>query len=157
MGSFSVNKHLSTSHPLGLAFRYREDTVAKMSRYEAALERALYKALHELQRLQNPLYCRRSKQTIRFRFVSTATRCIHDQCIQGASVCPCRPELDAILAARRSEMLAGEMAENEDGPLIPQLQGFDHPGRFRRDCSLGQRGPRDRSSFAIFGSIGARD
>jgi hypothetical protein len=48
----TVNKRPSTSHPLGLAFRHREDTVTKMSRYETALERALYRALHELQRIQ---------------------------------------------------------------------------------------------------------
>jgi hypothetical protein len=48
----TLNKRPSTSHPLGLAFRYREDTVTKMSRYETALERALYRALHELQRIQ---------------------------------------------------------------------------------------------------------
>jgi hypothetical protein len=48
----TINKRPRTSHPLGLAFRYREDTVAKMSRYEATLERGLYSALHELQRIQ---------------------------------------------------------------------------------------------------------
>jgi hypothetical protein len=46
------DKASKTSYPLGVAFRYGADTVTKMSRYESMLERGLYKALHELQRLQ---------------------------------------------------------------------------------------------------------
>jgi hypothetical protein len=46
------DKASKTSYPLGVAFRYGADTVSKMSRYESMLERGLYKALHELQRLQ---------------------------------------------------------------------------------------------------------
>jgi len=37
---------------LGFAFHQATETFAKLARYEAALERAFYRALHELQRLQ---------------------------------------------------------------------------------------------------------
>jgi len=37
---------------LGYAFHQATETFAKLARYEAALERAFYRALHELQRLQ---------------------------------------------------------------------------------------------------------
>jgi hypothetical protein len=39
---------------LGLAFArdHETDTFSKLSRYEAALERSLFRSLHELQRLQ---------------------------------------------------------------------------------------------------------
>jgi len=36
----------------GEAFRESQDPLAKLSRYETSMERSLYKALHELQRLQ---------------------------------------------------------------------------------------------------------
>jgi len=37
---------------LGEAFSFGEDSLAKLSRYETSIERSLYRALHELQRLQ---------------------------------------------------------------------------------------------------------
>ena len=37
---------------LGLSFIREADAFSKLSRYEAMIERSLYKALHELQRLQ---------------------------------------------------------------------------------------------------------
>src|SRR5438128_11326176 len=37
---------------VGYAFHQATETFAKLARYEAALERAFYRALHELQRLQ---------------------------------------------------------------------------------------------------------
>ena len=35
-----------------MAFSECDDSLAKLSRYETSIERSLYKALHELQRLQ---------------------------------------------------------------------------------------------------------
>jgi hypothetical protein len=37
---------------LGKTFSESQDSLAKLSRYETSMERSLYKALHELQRLQ---------------------------------------------------------------------------------------------------------
>ncbi|MBZ5632271.1 MAG: hypothetical protein LAO55_04010 [Acidobacteriia bacterium] len=37
---------------LGETYQYGADSLAKLSRYETSIERSMYKALHELQRLQ---------------------------------------------------------------------------------------------------------
>jgi hypothetical protein len=51
-GIFTWSKPGSETAALGLGFISYANAFSKLSRYESAIERSLYKALHELQRLQ---------------------------------------------------------------------------------------------------------
>jgi hypothetical protein len=51
-GGYSARASYGEASGVGAAFGPASDLLTKLSRYETTLERTLYRALHELQRLQ---------------------------------------------------------------------------------------------------------